>query len=87
MPVCVHMYSGPSGGYMRVLAPLDLEKSLKLRSTSVSGRLKSWQSLKEESEPGKSMFPRMTQRSRLALEPWENRSHFLERALLNEEKG
>lgn len=53
----------------------------------MSGRQKSWQSLKEERERGKSMSPQMTQRSRLAFEPWENRSHFLERALLNEEKG
>lgn len=53
----------------------------------MSGRQKSWQSLKEESEPGRSMFPQMTQRSRLAFEPWESLSRFLERALLNEEKG
>lgn len=53
----------------------------------MSGRQKSWQSLKEEREPGRSMSPQTTQRSRLAFEPWENLSHFLERALLNEEKG
>jgi hypothetical protein len=60
---------------------------LKLKSISVNDRQKYWLNLREGSGPGKSTFPQMTQRSRLALEPWGNPSHFLERALLKEEKG